>query len=62
MFLKFSKSHYIFLFEGSLHLPSMEFILSYINSNSFNSNEELLEEIVANDWIAAQATIACVNT
>ncbi len=62
MFLKFSKSHSIFLFEGSFHLPSMEFILSYINSNSFNSNEELLEEIVANDWIAVQATIACVNT
>jgi hypothetical protein len=39
----------------------MEFILTHLDSNSSNSNEELLEEIVANDQIAVQATIACVN-
>jgi len=54
MFLEFSKSHFIFLFKGSFQLPSMEFILSYLNSNSFYSNEELLEEIVTNDRIVCK--------
>jgi hypothetical protein len=39
----------------------MEFILSHLGSSSSNSDEELLEEIVVNDQIAMQATIACVN-
>jgi hypothetical protein len=39
----------------------MEFILSHLGSNSSNSDEELLEEIVINDQIAMQGTIACVN-
>jgi hypothetical protein len=37
----------------------MEFILSHLGSSSSNSNDELLEEIVVNDQIAMQATIAC---
>jgi hypothetical protein len=39
----------------------MEFILSHLGSSSSNSEVELLEEIVINDQIAVQATIACVN-
>jgi hypothetical protein len=39
----------------------MEFILSHLGSSSFNSNEELLEEIVINNKIAMQVSIACVN-
>jgi hypothetical protein len=39
----------------------MEFILSHLGSSSFNSDKELLEEIVINDQIAIQATIASVN-
>jgi hypothetical protein len=39
----------------------MEFILPHLGSSSSNSDEELLEEIVINDKIAVQATIACVN-
>jgi phosphatidylinositol kinase/protein kinase (PI-3 family) len=42
-------------------LPSLEFILTYIDLSSFNSNKELLEEIAINNQIAVQATIACVN-
>jgi hypothetical protein len=39
----------------------MEFILTHLDLSSFNSDKELLEEIVVNDQIAMQATIACVN-
>jgi len=50
-----------FIFEGSFHLLSIEFILTHLDSSSSNSNEELLEKIAANNQIAMQATIACVN-
>ncbi len=39
----------------------MEFILSHLGSSFSNSDKELLEEIVINDQIAMQATIACGN-
>jgi hypothetical protein len=42
-------------------LLSIEFILTHLDSSSSNSNEELLEKIAANNQIAMQATIACVN-
>jgi hypothetical protein len=61
VYLGFGESDFIFLFYGSFQLPSMEFILSHLGSSSFNSDNELLEEIVINDQIAMQATIACVN-
>ncbi len=61
VFLGFGESDFILFFKGSFHLPSMEFILSHLGSSSFNSNEELLEEIVINNKIAMQVSIACVN-
>jgi hypothetical protein len=39
----------------------MEFILTHLDLSSFNSDKELLEEIVVNDQIVVQVTIACVN-
>jgi hypothetical protein len=39
----------------------MEFILTHLDSSSFNSDEELPEEIAVNDQIVVQVTIACVN-
>jgi hypothetical protein len=39
----------------------MEFILTHLDLSSFNSDKELLEEIVVNDQIVVQAIIACVN-
>jgi hypothetical protein len=39
----------------------MEFILPHLGLSSSNSDEKLLEEIVINDQIAVQATIAHVN-
>ncbi len=50
-FLGFRESDFIFLFQGSIHLPSIEFILTHFDLNSSNNNEELLEEIAANDEI-----------
>ncbi len=43
-------------------MPSIEFILTHLDSSSSNNDEELLEKIVTNDQIVVmQATIACVN-
>jgi hypothetical protein len=39
----------------------MEFILTHLDLSSFNSDKELLEEIVVNNKIAVQATIVYVN-
>ncbi len=39
----------------------MEFILSHLDSGYSSNNEELLEEIVANDHIVVQVAIICVN-
>ncbi len=50
-FLGFGESDFIFLFSGSFHLSSMEFILTHLDSSSFNSNKELLEEFAINDQI-----------
>ncbi len=61
VFLGLGVSDFILFCKGSFHLPTMEFILSHLGLNSSNSDEELLEEIVINDHIAMQVTIACVN-
>ncbi len=39
----------------------MEFILTHFDLSSFNSDEELLEEIVINNQIIVQVTIDCVD-
>jgi hypothetical protein len=39
----------------------MEFILTHLDLNSFNSDKELFEEIAVNDQIAMQVTIVYVN-
>jgi hypothetical protein len=39
----------------------MEFILTHFDLSSFNSDEELLEEIAVNDQITVQVTIDWVN-
>jgi hypothetical protein len=39
----------------------MEFILTHLDLSSFNSDKELLEEIVVNNKIEVQATIVYVN-
>jgi hypothetical protein len=39
----------------------MEFILSHLDSGYFSNDEELFEEIVANDQIVVQVAIVCVN-
>ncbi len=49
IFLGFGELDFIFLFQGSIHLSSIELILTHLDLNS--SNEELLEEIAANDEI-----------
>jgi hypothetical protein len=38
-----------FILEGLFHLSSMEFILPHLDSSSFNNDEELIEEIAADD-------------
>jgi hypothetical protein len=39
----------------------MEFILSHLDFGYFSNDEELFEEIVANDQIVVQVAIVCVN-
>jgi hypothetical protein len=39
----------------------MEFILSHLDSGYSSNDEELLEEIVANDHIVVQVAIVCAN-
>jgi len=61
-FLKgFWESHFILCCGGLFHLSFIEFILLHRDSSSTSIDEELLEEIVANDPIAMQVAIACFN-
>jgi hypothetical protein len=51
-----------FFFRGPFHLPSVEFILSSLDLNFSNSNEEMVKEITTDDQIIVEAKINYVNT
>jgi hypothetical protein len=56
------ESHFIFLFEGPFHLPSVEFILSGLDLSFSNSNKEMVKEIATDDRVTLEAKINYVNT